>query len=354
MLGGRARRGPAAAARRCATTAPGANARARRPAPAPGSATCASAWPASTATASGCRPRPAPDGGTDVRARAARGHGRRAWLSGASARWWPTTSRMARDAVVTLLRRPAGGRGGGRGGVRRRDGGAVRRLRPDLLFLDVQMPGGDGFRGARGAGRGRPARRRVRDRVRRARGARVRGARARLRGEAVRPAALRRRRRARGRRGCRRRTRSRCGARSRRWSQGRRPDAAGHAGPARLPRPRPERLAVRIGTRTCSCRWRRGVDRVRRRLRAHPRRPARSTSSPRACTRWRSCSTRGTSCASTLGDRRAWPAWRAAARRRRRRRGGAALGRPPARRPRPLGGAGAGARDRVSATGVAE
>jgi two-component system, LytTR family, response regulator len=54
--------------------------------------------------------------------------------------------RVARDAVSTLLRdQPAvevvGEAASGDEAV-----AVVKRLRPDLLFLDVQMPGGDGFR----------------------------------------------------------------------------------------------------------------------------------------------------------------------------------------------------------------
>src|SRR4051812_41044354 len=52
---------------------------------------------------------------------------------------------VAREAVTTLLRSEAAVSvvGEARSGAETVD--LVRRLRPDLLFLDVQMPGGDGF-----------------------------------------------------------------------------------------------------------------------------------------------------------------------------------------------------------------
>jgi two-component system, LytTR family, response regulator len=52
----------------------------------------------------------------------------------------------ARDAVVTLLRDHAAVEVIGEAASGDEAVDLVRRLRPDLLFLDVQMPGGDGFR----------------------------------------------------------------------------------------------------------------------------------------------------------------------------------------------------------------
>jgi two-component system, LytTR family, response regulator len=52
---------------------------------------------------------------------------------------------VAREAVVTLLRNAAGVEVVGEAGSGNETVELVRRLRPDLLFLDVQMPGGDGF-----------------------------------------------------------------------------------------------------------------------------------------------------------------------------------------------------------------
>ncbi|MET0556196.1 MAG: response regulator, partial [Vicinamibacteria bacterium] len=52
---------------------------------------------------------------------------------------------MARDAVRTLLAAQPAVEVVGEASSGDETVAAVRRLRPDLLFLDVQMPGGDGF-----------------------------------------------------------------------------------------------------------------------------------------------------------------------------------------------------------------
>jgi two-component system, LytTR family, response regulator len=53
---------------------------------------------------------------------------------------------VARAAVLTLLADQPAVEVVGEAGSGEETVGLVRRLRPDLLFLDVQMPGGDGFR----------------------------------------------------------------------------------------------------------------------------------------------------------------------------------------------------------------
>jgi two-component system LytT family response regulator len=53
---------------------------------------------------------------------------------------------VARDAVITLLSDAPAVQVVGQAASGDETVAAVRRLRPDLLFLDVQMPGGDGFR----------------------------------------------------------------------------------------------------------------------------------------------------------------------------------------------------------------
>lgn len=53
---------------------------------------------------------------------------------------------VAREAVVTLLQAAASVEVIGEAASGAETVAVVRRLRPDLLFLDVQMPGGDGFR----------------------------------------------------------------------------------------------------------------------------------------------------------------------------------------------------------------
>ena len=52
---------------------------------------------------------------------------------------------MAREAVRTLLAGQSSVEVVGEAASGEETVAAVRRLRPDLLFLDVQMPGGDGF-----------------------------------------------------------------------------------------------------------------------------------------------------------------------------------------------------------------
>ena len=67
---------------------------------------------------------------------------------------------------------------------------AIQKLQPDLVFLDVQMPGATGFDVIEAVGADAHAARRLRHRLRPVRAARVRRARARLPAQAVRPRAL--------------------------------------------------------------------------------------------------------------------------------------------------------------------
>jgi two-component system LytT family response regulator len=53
--------------------------------------------------------------------------------------------RAGREAVITLLRDQPAVEVVGEAGSGKETVALVRRLQPDLLFLDVQMPGGDGF-----------------------------------------------------------------------------------------------------------------------------------------------------------------------------------------------------------------
>ena len=73
--------------------------------------------------------------------------------------------------------------------VRRRSG-AIEQHTPDLVFLDVQMPGLNGFEVIEAVGAREDAARHLRDGLRSARAARVPGPRPRLPAEALRPRAL--------------------------------------------------------------------------------------------------------------------------------------------------------------------
>ena len=67
---------------------------------------------------------------------------------------------------------------------------AIRRSKPDLVFLDVQMPGANGFDVIDALGDGGAAARRLRDRLRQVRAEGLRRPRARLPAEAVRSRSL--------------------------------------------------------------------------------------------------------------------------------------------------------------------